>query len=37
MEELHSKTQEASKKYLSKYKDLVKMITGYDQLIKIKI
>ena len=36
MEELHSKTQEASKKYLSKYKDLVKMITGYEEIDKGK-
>lgn len=36
MEELHSKTQQASKKYLSKYNDLVKMITGYEELDKKK-
>ena len=34
MEELHSKTQEASKKYLNKYKDLVKMVTGYEEANK---
>ena len=36
MEDLHSKTKEASKKYLTKYKDLVKMITGYESIDKDK-
>ena len=36
MEELHSKTKEASKKYLTKYKDLIKMITGYEEIDKHK-
>ena len=36
MEDLHSKTKEASKKYLTKYKDLVKMITGYESIDKGK-
>ena len=34
MEELHSKTQQASKKYLSKYNDLINMINGYQQTDK---
>ena len=36
MEELHSKTQEASKKYLNKYNDLINMINGYQQSDKHK-
>ena len=35
MEDLHSKTKEASKKYLTKYKDLVKMITGYESFERL--
>ena len=34
MEELHSKTQKASKNYLSKYNDLINMINGYQQTDK---
>ena len=34
MEELHSKTHEAGKKYLDKYNDLIKMVTGYEEISK---